>query len=102
MASVKGESDSDRAWSPADTTNAALATLAAVALRVAYLLALEFPTFDPWRHLQLVQNLRDGVGFTLFDGQPYIWYQPPWYLRLSGQAQGSLRAQRTRRRPRPR
>ena len=83
MASVKGESDSDRAWSPADTTNAALATLAAVALRVAYLLALEFPTFDPWRHLQLVQNLRDGPGFTLFDGQPYIWYQPPWYLVCS-------------------
>jgi hypothetical protein len=40
---------------------------------------MEIPPFDPWRHLALVRNLRDGTGFTLFDGQPYLWYGPTWY-----------------------
>ena len=35
--------------------------------------------FDPWRHLTLIDNLRAGAGFTLFDGQPYIWYNSLWY-----------------------
>jgi hypothetical protein len=26
-----------------------------------------------------VRNLREGLGFTLFDGQPYLWYGPLWY-----------------------
>ena len=37
------------------------------------------PRFDPWRHLLLVENLRAGRGFTLFAGQPYIWYPPFWH-----------------------
>jgi hypothetical protein len=37
------------------------------------------PIFDPWRHLELIRNLRAGLGFTLFDGQPYIWYAELWY-----------------------
>lgn len=56
----------------------ALLVLGAV-LRLVYLLRMELPVFDPWRHLQLVDNLRAGLGFTLFDGQPYIWYSPAWY-----------------------
>jgi hypothetical protein len=35
--------------------------------------------FDPWRHLALVRNLREGHGFTLFDGQPYLWHGPVWH-----------------------
>jgi hypothetical protein len=27
----------------------------------------------------LVRNLREGLGFTLFEGQPYLWYSPVWY-----------------------
>ena len=57
----------------------ALLVAAAVATRVGYVLALDVPTFDPWRHLALIRNVRDGLGFTLFDGQPYIWYGPLWY-----------------------
>lgn len=52
--------------------------LGAVA-RVAYLALTELPRFDPWRHLKLVENVRAGRGFTLFDGQPYLWHHPAWY-----------------------
>ena len=51
----------------------------AVAVRLVFLAQMEIPPFDPWRHLALVRNLRDGTGFTLFDGQPYLWYGPTWY-----------------------
>ena len=54
-------------------------TLLGGLLRAAYLTLLEVPLYDPWRHLLLVRNLRDGLGFTLFDGQPYLWYSPLWY-----------------------
>ena len=59
-----------------------LALLLAAAARVGYLALTELPRFDPWRHLKLVENLRAGRGFTLFDGQPYLWHHPTWY-RLS-------------------
>jgi hypothetical protein len=39
----------------------------------------ELPSADPWRHLLLLGNLREGRGFTLFAGQPYVWYSPVWY-----------------------
>jgi len=52
--------------------------LGAVA-RIAYLALTELPRFDPWRHLKLVANIRAGQGFTLFDGQPYLWHHPAWY-----------------------
>lgn len=39
----------------------------------------DLPRADPWRHLQLVDNIRSGDGFTLYEGQPYIWYKPVWY-----------------------
>ncbi|MEW6072480.1 MAG: hypothetical protein AB1726_07805 [Planctomycetota bacterium] len=58
-----------------------LASLFAVALavRVGYVLVLDVPIFDPWRHLALIRNVREGAGFTLFAGQPYIWYASLWY-----------------------
>ncbi|MDH3628959.1 MAG: hypothetical protein OES25_15035 [Acidobacteriota bacterium] len=52
------------------------------ALRVGFLLAQPISPYDPWRHRQLVDNLRSGLGFTLFEGQDYLWYNPLWY-RLS-------------------
>jgi hypothetical protein len=48
-------------------------------VRAAYLAAAGLPYSDPWRHLLLLANVRDGAGFTLFAGQPYIWYSPVWY-----------------------
>jgi hypothetical protein len=56
-----------------------LVLLAGALLRAGYLLVMDLPVFDPWRHLQLVENIRAGRGFTLFDGQPYLWYHPLWY-----------------------
>jgi hypothetical protein len=50
----------------------------AAALR-AFAAGQGLPSADPWRHLLLLQNLREGRGFSLFDGQPYIWYSPVWY-----------------------
>ncbi len=47
--------------------------------RAVYLALTELPRFDPWRHLKLVENIRAGHGFTLFDGQPYLWHHPLWY-----------------------
>ncbi len=57
---------------------AAIVGLAA-AVRWSFLQQMDVPFFDPWRHLQLIENLRAGLGFTLFDGQPYLWYSPVWY-----------------------
>jgi len=54
-------------------------TLAAAGARIAFAAATALPSADPWRHLSLVRNLRAGLGFTLFDGQPYFWYPSPWY-----------------------
>jgi hypothetical protein len=66
--------------SVADEAVWAVALLAlAIAVRLVFVARLEIPPFDPWRHLALIRNLRDGVGFTLFDGQPYLWYTPTWY-----------------------
>jgi hypothetical protein len=48
--------------------------------RLFFLNAQAIPRFDPWRHLLLVENLRAGRGFTLFAGQPYIWYPPFWHV----------------------
>jgi hypothetical protein len=48
-------------------------------VRTVYLALTELPRFDPWRHLKLVANIRAGLGFTLFDGQPYLWHHPAWY-----------------------
>ena len=56
----------------------ALLGLAAI-IRFRYLGSMGVPEFDPWRHLSLIDNLRAGAGFTLFDGQPYIWYNSLWY-----------------------
>jgi hypothetical protein len=53
--------------------------LVSMAVRAAYILCLNLPPFDPWRHLALIENIRAGKGFTLFAGQPYIWYHPLWY-----------------------
>ena len=55
-----------------------LVVLASI-LRYVYVAGTNLSEFDPWRHLQLLKNIRNGVGFTLFDGQPYIWYNEIWY-----------------------
>ena len=56
-----------------------LALLLGALARVAFLASTDLPRFDPWRHLTLVENIRAGRGFTLFDGQPYLWHHPAWY-----------------------
>ena len=57
-----------------------VAVLAVGALaRWAYLAFAGSSRFDPWRHQALVQSLREGTGFTLFDGQPYLWHAPVWH-----------------------
>lgn len=56
-----------------------IALLLGALARIAYLALTDLPRFDPWRHLKLVENIRAGRGFTLFDGQPYIWHHPAWY-----------------------
>lgn len=57
-----------------------LAVLAAGALaRAGYVGWAGRSRFDPWRHLALIRNLREGRGFTLFDDQPYLWYGPAWH-----------------------
>ncbi len=65
---------SDAPWRPL-----VFALLLGALARVTYLALTELPRFDPWRHLKLVENIRAGRGFTLFDGQPYIWHHPVWY-----------------------
>jgi hypothetical protein len=62
-----------------DLSTAASIGLVALAIRGAFAAALGTPPYDPWRHLALIRNLREGLGFTLFDGQPYVWYAPLWY-----------------------
>jgi hypothetical protein len=57
---------------------AVLLALAAI-IRFRFLGGTGVAEFDPWRHLTLIDNLRNGAGFTLFDGQPYIWYNSVWY-----------------------
>jgi len=54
--------------------------LLALAVRAAFVSLTDVPPFDPWRHLALIRNLREGAGFTLFGGQPYLWYGPAWYV----------------------
>ena len=54
--------------------------LVGTVIRCAFVLRTTLSEFDPWRHLQLLRNLQSGAGFTLFDGQPYIWYNEAWYL----------------------
>jgi hypothetical protein len=48
-------------------------------VRFAFAATQGLPSADPWRHLFLLESLREGRGFALFDGQPYIWYSPVWY-----------------------
>ena len=69
-----------------------LALLLGALARIAYLALTELPRFDPWRHLKLVENIRAGRGFTLFDGQPYLWHHPAWYY-LSAALPGGIGGQ---------
>ncbi len=61
----------------------ALPLLIGALVRWFYLARMDLPAYDPWRHLQLVENLRRGLGFTLFEGQPYLWYNPGWHHLLA-------------------
>jgi hypothetical protein len=56
-------------------------------LRFIYTHTAGLPFADPWRHMTLVRNIRNGLGFTLFDGQPYIWYSPLWYYLVASVAE---------------
>lgn len=51
----------------------------ALVVRLAFTALQGLPPADPWRHLLLVERLREGLGYTLFDGQPYLWYPPVWH-----------------------
>jgi len=51
----------------------------AATLRYRFASGVTVSEFDPWRHLALIDNIRTGAGFTLFDRQPYIWYNSIWY-----------------------
>ncbi len=53
--------------------------LLAVICRVIFVTWTDLPRADPWRHIQLVDNIRSGAGFTLYENQPYIWYSPVWH-----------------------
>jgi len=59
-----------------------LIALAAI-MRCVFVHIMDIAAYDPWRHLQLLKNIRNGDGFTLFNGQPYIWYSPLWYYVAS-------------------
>ena len=61
----------------------AITGLGGLIVRLAYLTFLDVAPYDPWRHVQLLENLRAGLGFTLFDGQPYLWYSPVWHVFLA-------------------
>lgn len=68
---------------PADPWRYGVPLLVGGLVRMFYLTQMEVPAYDPWRHLLLVENLRRGLGFSLFEGQPYIWYNPGWHHLLS-------------------
>ena len=70
----------------------AVATVIGAAVRIVYVANLEVSSYDPWRHLALIRNLREGAGFTLYDGQPYIFYHSLWY-RLVAVFPDSLRGE---------
>lgn len=57
--------------------------LTALILRLYYVNLAGLPFADPWRHMALIRNIRNGAGFTLFADQPYIWYNPVWYYLVS-------------------
>ena len=66
-------------WSSTDTIACGLIALAGFIARAVYTIGTDAGPYDPWRHLLLFRNLREGLGFTLFDGQPYLWYPPVWH-----------------------
>ncbi len=70
----------------------AAAMLIGAVVRIAYVANLEVSKYDPWRHLALIRNLRDGAGFTLFGDQTYLFYQSPWY-RMAALFPESLRTE---------
>jgi len=57
--------------------------LLSASIRTFYLHAMDLPASDPWRHLALVRNIRAGLGMTLYEGQPFIWYAPGWHALLA-------------------
>jgi len=77
---MTGHSTNSEPLDESDLRRAAILTALGLAVRAAYLVQLDVPQYDPWRHLALVRSLRAGLGFTLFDGQPYLWYSPIWYV----------------------
>jgi len=76
---VDSRTDAPGGWDRRDWILLGGLLLIALGVRGVFLWRMELPVYDPWRHLQLIRNLREGAGFTLFDGQPYLWYSPIWY-----------------------
>lgn len=74
---------SEGRWSGRDGLLLVLVVAAAAVVRLAFVARLDVAPFDPWRHLLLVDAVRSGRGFTLFDGQPYLWYAPWWHTLVA-------------------
>jgi len=70
-------------WDRTDSVLCSAITAVAAISRIGYVSLMELSPFDPWRHLVLLRNLREGLGFTLTGDQPYIWYNPLWYVLCS-------------------
>jgi len=70
-------------WTASDGVILGVLLVVGAAARAAYVVLAGQTRFDPWRHLSLVRNLREGDGFTLFDGQPYVWHGPVWHWLCS-------------------
>jgi hypothetical protein len=70
-------------WDRTDSLLCSAITAVAAVLRIVYVSLMELSPFDPWRHLVLLRNLREGLGFTLTGDQPYVWYNPLWYVLCS-------------------
>jgi hypothetical protein len=57
--------------------------LLGASVRALYVSAMDLPASDPWRHLALVRNIRAGLGMTLYEEQPFLWYAPGWHALLA-------------------
>jgi hypothetical protein len=77
------QDDRELTWDRRDVKALAVVLAVGALFRGAYTAALGTPPYDPWRHLLLVDHLRSGLGFSLFEGQPYVWYNPGWHHLLA-------------------
>ena len=62
-----------------DTFALVLLVVPTLVVRAVFLDSMATAPFDPWRHLALIESIRAGEGFSLYEGQPFIWYSPIWH-----------------------